>query len=324
VPPPVDQLRSDKSRAELPDAFPRKLGDLPVNHPSAVSDSPAAEAVGADKKQPADSTSGAGSKPPDLVAGTPRPPLWRHVAHFRALWADHLRRWPDAPAKPSDGAGGQGAGDQPGSWRGGGDQYLTAEQHAEAKKVIESLQECEPAVTEILKAVELENWHAGVLVGLEHRRKDADRLKEKIAEKIDFASGDRPADVAAQIHDAVRYTFCFNDREYVNGHDNVVALLEARRCQRTYSRNHWLDGQQYKGINSQWRTAEGARFELQFHTRESFYAKETLTHPPYRRLRSPGTSWHERRELEGFQRLVVGAVSDPPGIDQIRDQERRA
>ena len=87
--------------------------------------------------------------------------------------------------------------------------------------------------------------------------------------------------------------------------------------------NRWLDDQSYKGINSQWRAADGGRFELQFHTRESFYAKETLTHSPYERLRSPGTSWEERPELEAFQRLVGGAVTEPSGIGQIADQERR-
>ncbi len=179
-------------------------------------------------------------------------------------------------------------------------------------------------MTELLQAIEQANDHGGVLVGLDHRRKGIDRLKEKFADKLEFGLGSSPVDVAGKIHDAVRYTFCFDPDSYVGGHDNVVATLEANGCVQTYSKNHWLDGPQYKGINSQWRTADGGRFELQFHTRESFYAKETLTHPPYERLRSPRTSWEERLELEAYQWLVCSTVSDPKAIGQIADQERLA
>ena len=42
----------------------------------------------------------------------------------------------------------------------------------------------------------------------------------------------------------------------------------------------------YKGINSQWIEPDsGQRFEVQFHTRISFEAKQ-LTHPAYERLRT--------------------------------------
>ena len=59
------------------------------------------------------------------------------------------------------------------------------------------------------------------------------------------------------------------------------ADLSLAGYQMTYSKNHWLDDPQYKGINSRWETPDGGRFELQFHTQESFYAKEVLTHRSY-------------------------------------------
>jgi hypothetical protein len=64
---------------------------------------------------------------------------------------------------------------------------------------------------------------------------------------------------------------------------------------------------------------DGGRFELQFHTRESFYAKEQLTHPPYQRLRQRSTTPAERVELLAFQREVCATVPKPPGISQIPD-----
>jgi hypothetical protein len=78
---------------------------------------------------------------------------------------------------------------------------------------------------------------------------------------------------------------------------------------------------QYKGVNSQWRSAEtGTRFEMQFHTPESLEAKE-LTHEAYERLRRPEseTSQAERNELEDFQTRVNGLVASPPLVENIRD-----
>ena len=45
-----------------------------------------------------------------------------------------------------------------------------------------------------------------------------------------------------------------------------------------YSKNHWRDDPEYKGINTRWITPEGQRFEVQFHTAESFHAKQQ-SHP---------------------------------------------
>ncbi|MGI9004812.1 MAG: hypothetical protein ACR2FU_01175 [Streptosporangiaceae bacterium] len=330
---PVDHL----SGSEAPDVGPpaeaesraglvRRLRGLPVNHVSAVSDTPRPASAGADgERAPLAGALRAGDNPTEPAeARVPKPPLWHHVSYFKTLWTDHQRRWPDPGGPEPDGADRRRRDDPPGSWRGSGDQYLSPDANSEADSVIAALQQCEPAVSELLQVIEQENKHGGVLVGLEHSRKGADRIKEKLAEKIDLGLGDGPADVASAVRDAVRYTFCLDPDNYGAGHDDIVALLEAKGCSRDYSRNHWLDGGPYEGVNSQWMSPGGGRFELQFHTRESFYAKETLTHPAYERLRSPATSWEERLELDAFQELVSGAVSEPHGIDQIADQERRA
>ena len=43
------------------------------------------------------------------------------------------------------------------------------------------------------------------------------------------------------------------------------------------SRNSWDDAE-YKGINTRWVTEGGQRFEVQFHTPESFHARQYVTH----------------------------------------------
>jgi len=85
-----------------------------------------------------------------------------------------------------------------------------------------------------------------------------------------------------------------------------------------YSRNWWTDPE-YKGINTRWVTAEGRRFEVQFHTPESFHAKHHVTHAAYERIRDPTTSRRELRELHAFQRTVSAWIEVPDGAADIPD-----
>ena len=83
-------------------------------------------------------------------------------------------------------------------------------------------------------------------------------------------------------------------------------------------KNLWSK-EQYKGINSQWRTQEtDLRFEVQFHTSESRDAKE-LTHEAYERLRDPVTSKAEETALEAYQRQVNAHIRTPPDVFTIED-----
>jgi hypothetical protein len=87
-------------------------------------------------------------------------------------------------------------------------------------------------------------------------------------------------------------------------------------------KNSW-SGEQYKGVNSQWiEPGSGQRFEVQFHTRTSFEAKQ-LTHDAYERLRARQTDKFEQLVLEAFQRKVVADVPVPPGAVDIPNYPER-
>ncbi len=276
---------------------------------------------GADRR-----TTGAGAdaRPPAADGQPPAPDspggsFWDKREHFQALWQDHLKRWPDKPAK----ADRSRPDDPPGSWRGDGSRCLSPEDNAEANKIISLLRAPEEATTEQLRQIQDDNPHGGYLAGLEHRIKGEDRLKEKIVDELESVIGTSVADAASRISDAVRYTFCFGSEEYVSGHDDVQRRLESAGYRMTYSKNHWLDDPEYKGINTRWQTPEGARFELQFHIPESFDAKEHLTHKSYDRLRSTETSWEELPELELYQRTVSAAIPQPDRVAMVPDQKER-
>ena len=79
-------------------------------------------------------------------------------------------------------------------------------------------------------------------------------------------------------------------------------------------KNCWSK-EEYKGINSQWIEPDsGQRFEVQFHTRISFEAKQ-LTHDAYERLRTHQVDEFEELVLEAFQKKVAADVPVPSGAD---------
>jgi hypothetical protein len=237
------------------------------------------------------------------------------IPQFERMWRLHTERWPDQPRE--DGPGDHArSGDPPGSWRGDGDRYLAPDQNAAADNLVAELRAPEPAITADLRQIEHDH-PSGHLAGLEHRLKGDQRLKEKIADKLEFKVGASIGDVVVQISDAVRYTFWFDPAEYARGCGTIREALEARGYRMTYSANNWVEGAQYKGLNTRWETRQGDRFEVQFHTAESLHAKECLTHRSYERLRSPEVSREERVELESYQRIVSAAIPTPAGSTEI-------
>ncbi|MGO8727956.1 MAG: hypothetical protein ACLQK8_14850, partial [Streptosporangiaceae bacterium] len=182
--------------------------------------------------------------------------------------------------------------------------------------------EAEEKLTSGMEEVERENACGGWLAGKEFRLKGEERLKEKIADSLAIAPVLSPQDLVREVPDVVRYTFCFESTAYVEGYWDIKERLEARGHQMVYSKNHWPDDPEYKGVNTRWLTAAGQRFELQFHGPESFHAKQQVTHGSYERIRNPLTGRGERHELEAFQRDVCTWIPVPEkavGIPDYRE-----
>ena len=99
-----------------------------------------------------------------------------------------------------------------------------------------------------------------------------DRLKEKIAEQLAAEEDQSAAEVHSRIPDVIRYTYCFKSENYTRGYHDIKDRFESRGHEIYYSKNYWTNPE-YKGINTRWVTPEGQRFEVQFHTPDSFHAK---------------------------------------------------
>ena len=169
-----------------------------------------------------------------------------------------------------------------------------------------------------LQNVVQESTCSAELVGLEFRNKGEDRLKEKVAESLQRRPDAVPEEAMRSISDAIRYTVRFSRDDYADGYQDVREGLEADGYIMFYAKNYWEDPE-YKGINTRWMTPEGQSFEVQFHTPESYHAKQEVTHDAYERIRNPLTLRPELAELEEFQQEVSSWIQTPDGATDILD-----
>ncbi len=160
------------------------------------------------------------------------------------------------------------------------------------------------------------------LAGFEYRLKDRDRIKEKVADRIEEKNLS-PNEAVSLIPDTIRFTFQYEEARYSHGVWAEIGRMEEQGFKQVTRKNSWTD-EQYKGINSQWIDPEsGQRFELQFHTRISFEAKQ-ITHSAYEKLRAqPKPDELETMVLRAFQREVSAAIPVPPGAEDIPDYPER-
>jgi hypothetical protein len=203
-----------------------------------------------------------------------------------------------------------------GGWKGKGleldpaanriaDEALAARRSAEGRDAEGNY--AETGITPTMRQVEAELEH-GTLVSDTERfaLKSADRFKEKLARLITRYPDQPVAELAATIHDGIRYTLLFPAERYTEGVAEATRLL-GNLEQRKPS---WA-GDDYRGVNC--RCSDGAtEFEVQFHTLESWEAKQK-THDIYEKLCDQETSPPERGRLEREQRQVMSAVPVPPG-----------
>jgi hypothetical protein len=206
-----------------------------------------------------------------------------------------------------------------GSWRGKGGRTLDAATNAEIDRGYARIREVgeNVIVPAILRVAAQDPTRA--LAGFDRRIKGAERLKEKISDRM-RSKGRSPEEALAQISDVVRFTFTYRETAYADGVRKDLERLEAAGFTPVEVRNTWASDQ-YKGINTQWLEPQsGVRFEVQFHTQASLEAKE-LTHQAYERIRtiteSSTETERETAELKQFQYRVNSTIPIPSDVSDI-------
>jgi hypothetical protein len=232
------------------------------------------------------------------------------------MWGEYHRRWPPEERPSADRST-----DPPGSWRSDSNRYLdsstNARIEAECDRIVEREQE---TISPTMRDIENQD-PTRHLIGFEDRRKSRDRIKEKVYDDMDLL-GRSPHEAISVLPDAIRYTFQYDEAHYTRGVLTDVMRIRDQGFRLEKLKNSWSDDE-YKGINSQWiEPGTGQRFELQFHTRISFEAKQ-ITHSSYERLRSHQADAFEEMVLHAFQRKVATVVPIPPGAADIPNYPER-
>ena len=217
------------------------------------------------------------------------------VQESRWMWTEYQRRWPPAERAPVDGSD-----DPPGSWRGDGNRVLSPADNARVDAACDRIAKREDEeISPALRAIESQDPDRH-LVGFDDRLKGRDRIKEKVYGTINELNRS-PEQAVSLVPDAIRYTFQYQEARYTQGVLADIARLKDQGFELDKLKNSWSDDQ-YKGINSQWIEPDtGQRFEVQFHTRISFEAKQ-LTHDAYKRLRS--------QQADAFEETRAGGVPE--------------
>lgn len=234
------------------------------------------------------------------------------VTESRWLWAEYQRKWPPEERRPVDRSS-----DPPGSWRGEGDRFLRVADNSRVEAACVQIEEREKEkISPALRAIESQDPDRH-LIAFDRRLKGRDRIKEKVSgmmKELSFS----PDEAIRHLPDAIRYTFEYRESRYTQGVWAEIARLKDQGFELDKLKNLWSK-EQYRGINSQWIEPDsGQRFEVQFHTRISFEAKQ-LTHNSYERLRTKQADAFEELVLEAFQKKVAADVPVPPGATDIPD-----
>ena len=175
----------------------------------------------------------------------------------------------------------------------------------------------EGGITPAMRRIEAELEHGSLVPDSENfALKSPDRFKEKLAKLIDRYPDQASDKLASAIHDGIRYTFVFPTAEYASGVANAVQRLNDAGYDLRLSKPSW-DADDYRGVNSRWCDPEHkVLFEVQFHTPESWEAKQR-THDIYEKLCNTRITPVERKQLEEEQRRIVAAIPVPPSADNI-------
>ncbi len=177
-------------------------------------------------------------------------------------------------------------------------------------------------LTPAMRGIEAELEH-GKLVDktAEYALKSANRFKEKLAKLIDRYPGADPKELAHEIHDGIRYTLIFEFEHYTESVEHGQTKLADAGYVRIETKPSW-HADEYKGVNSRWcDPASRLMFEVQFHTQESWDAKQK-THDAYEKIGTLNIPIEEAEQLRTYQRQVSAAVRIPPGALEIQPYKK--
>lgn len=176
----------------------------------------------------------------------------------------------------------------------------------------------EPRITDDLKDVAKAT---GVqMVGLEYRLKSKDSYLRKVnSDSRNSLDSKVIDDTIATTNDVIRYTYQADKDHLVDSYNAVTRQIEAKGYSRIRVKNFWNDKRNpYNGVNAIYVSPTGQKFELQFHTPESFNLKNNELHKLYEEQRLDSTTPERRVELIKEMFILSSKLIKPKGIENIK------
>lgn len=184
---------------------------------------------------------------------------------------------------------------------------------AEADQIVMSASMLEPSTTAFFQSVASDT--GGKMMGLQHRLKTKESLTRKIDDRM--RSGNLTAqEVGSTISDSLRYTMMFDPKKYSAGVEATLSELSKQGYQ-ARTKNYWIAGSPYKGINVALTSPDGKPVELQFHTPKSLLVKEHANHYLYEEQRLLPENSKGYRDLQSRMISNANAIPIPKGADKI-------
>jgi len=185
-----------------------------------------------------------------------------------------------------------------------------------AENILKKAQADEKAVTEALSGIS--DQIGGKMTGLEYRLKSKDSLMRKIA--TDAKQQGIPVEEAAQnINDALRYTTLLDGADFGPKVIKAFEALETAGFKKQVVKNTFKEGAVYKGVNTTFISPKGQKFELQFHTPESFHVKQNVNHSLYEEVRLDSTPVKQQKALIKKMRQNSAEIPPVEGVDLIEN-----
>lgn len=194
----------------------------------------------------------------------------------------------------------------------------TAESNALAAKLYAQAVAAEKEITALVETATTAG--GGKREGDSHKLKDESGLSGKIAQELaekrtkGLVGDQLPADfdLSLLIGDALRFTIVYPFEGFTDKVLNTFELLESKGYTALKVGNTFKKANaSYRGINTNWRAGMGLKWELQFHTGESFRVKEHVNHGPYEGARTLPDTDSRKGMLEEHMSAVSSSIPTP-------------
>ena len=120
------------------------------------------------------------------------------------------------------------------------------------------------------------------------------------------------------MNDVIRYTMVSSPKDLVKNLNKTKKLFDNDSYKLLRVKNSWTNKDMaYKGVNCVFQSPNGEKFEVQFHTPESFSMKQNELHKMYEEQRLSTTSAARRAELENMMLEVSKTLEVPKDIEEI-------